>query len=178
MQHQKIRIEEHAARGHQLKRGIIEKCSVLDGRAAGHDSRPRAVRSMRMNDGAQPHLGSLAASGVDLIHAHGHLAAVANAGGGEELDQVRALRLQLVYLSANLFGCAGFVGDLRQGREQARAGDRVASDHVPQIAIERRAHALHRGEPAHERRVQIRFGIQRGLLGSRFRAGAFFLQAA
>ena len=116
-----------------------------------------------MHDGAQSLCFGFSAGGVDLIHRRGHFAAVANAGGGEELDQVRAFGLGALHQRANLIGRAGIFGDLVQGSEDARTGDRARLDHVAQVAVEGRAHTLHGGESAHQGGVSIGGGVKDGL---------------
>ena len=112
MQHQEIRIEVNTAVRHQLERRVVQKRSVFDGGAAGQDGGPCAIGGVRVDDGTQALRLGFAARGVDLLHRGGHLPAIANAGGGEQLHQVGAIGLQLLHHRTDLFGRAGSLGDL------------------------------------------------------------------
>src|ERR1017187_3640082 len=77
-------------------------------------ARPRPFRGVRMNHRTQADLARLAAGGVDLIRGHGHFAAVPDARRGEQLDHVRAVRLELVHQRADLLRIAALLRDLLQ----------------------------------------------------------------
>ncbi len=83
MQHQKIRIEIHAALAHQVQHAVIEHGSVLDRRATGQHCGPRAVGGMGMHYGPQALHFGLAARCLNLRVADRLLTAISNASGGE-----------------------------------------------------------------------------------------------
>ena len=83
---------------------------MFDGRAARQNRRARAFGRVRVNDGSQALGLGFAAGRIDLLHRGRHFSAVADAGGGEQLDQIGAGRLFLLHGGSDLFGCAA--GDL------------------------------------------------------------------
>jgi hypothetical protein len=132
---------------------------VLDGSASRKNGRFGAVRRMRVYHGAKSHRFGLAAGGIDLVHGHGHLSAIADAGGSEQLHHVGAVGLHLVHVFADAPGIARVFVDRTQGSDQTRTRDGPRLDLLAQIAIQFGADALHRGESAHEDRIKIGGGI-------------------
>ena len=113
----------------------------------------------------------LAARGVELRLRQRRHAAVADAGRGEDLDQVGAVGLELPHLAADLVGRQLGVGNLAE-RARAAAGPGM----TPRASASRsglsdgRADALHGGEAGHQRDVGVLGAVERGLVG-RLRPG-------
>jgi hypothetical protein len=79
---------------HRFHGAVVGEQAVFHLAAAGLDRRFDRVGVMGMHDGTQPLSFGLAAHGIDLFLRHVHLAAVADAAGREELDDIGAVGLQ------------------------------------------------------------------------------------
>ena len=178
MEHQEVRVEVDAAPGHQFERGVVQEGAVLDGGTAGHDGGAGPIGGVRVDHGPQPLGRGFAAGSGNLLRRHGHLAAVAYAGGGKQLHDVGTAGFHLAHELADLGGVARVLIELPQGGKQAGSGDGAGGDLGAQIGVELRAQTLHRGETAHQRGVEIGCGGESRLLGRRFSAAAALLQAS
>ena len=110
---------------------------MLDPGASGEDRCARAVGGVGVDHRAQTLRFRFAAGGVDLLRGHGLFASVANAGGGEQLDDVAAFLLHLADDLADFFGIAGAFVDLPQRCENARAFAFAFIDGIAQEAVDR-----------------------------------------
>jgi len=151
--------------GHQIERGIFEERTVLDRGASGEHRGFRAGIADGMHHGAQAESLGLAAHRLDLLIGHTLVAAGAQAGGGEQLDEVGALALRAAHQSAQGLRIAAAVVDLAERGENARAGQHALGDAVAHHAIDGRSHALHGGEAAFEGQPRVSGGVERGVLG-------------
>ena len=77
----------------------------------------------------------LAARRLQLIVGHRLLAAVADAGRGEDLHDVGAVGLELTHLLADLVGCPAALVQLADGGEDARPRQDAAGDCLAQLDV-------------------------------------------
>ena len=108
---------------------------------------------------------ALVAGRLDLFVAQRSHAAVADAAGGEDLDHVGPIRLELPDVGADGVRVAGGAGHRPQRRQHARAGHVAAVYRVPQVGVERVAEALHRREAGHQGAVGVAHRVQHRLGG-------------
>src|SRR6185437_15049758 len=140
-----LRIEVGVMRGQQLEVVGGGQGAVLDLGAAGEGRGAHGVL-IGMDQGTQPLGGGFAAGGAELVVVEGAAGAVADALGGEDLDQVGALLLVAPNRVPDLVGGPFGVGDGPNGGEDAGSGLGAGFDGLAQGQVAGRAHALHGGE--------------------------------
>jgi hypothetical protein len=108
---------------------------MLDLRAAGQDGRPDALRAVGVDERAQAEGACLATGGLELGVAQRLAAALPDALGGEDLDEIGAIGLVLDHRLAQLFGSAGPVVQGLERGEQPRSGNLAPGDRVPHLLV-------------------------------------------
>src|SRR5262249_1744691 len=126
----------------------------------GVDRRADRFRAVRVDERAQAERVGLAARRLQLLVGHRLFAALADAGRGEQLDEIRARRLRLADRGAQivrraetvrLAAAAGPSVELPHRGEDARAGQVLLVERLAQLQIAGLANALDRGEAGHHR---------------------------
>jgi hypothetical protein len=134
---------------------------VLDLIAPGIDREHHGFGGVRVNHRPQALRMRLATGRRQLFGGHRWSAAVPDAARREDLDQVRAPRLEIANALADLLRLPA--ADRAERGQDARPGDRTAGDGVPKIAIFGRPGTLQRRDAREERLVGVTRGGQCGL---------------
>src|SRR5258708_2503714 len=132
---------------------------------------------MRVDHRAQPHGLRLTAGGLDLLISHTLAAAVANALGGEQLDDIGAVGLHLADLFADLLRRARGLVDSSQRGEHAGTGNYACVDQIANLAIDRRSEALHGSKSGQEGGVRVARCVKSAQLRSLLTAASALVQA-
>ena len=103
---------------------------MLDLCAAGLDRGNHGLGAVGVDERSKPLRLGLAAHRIDLGLRDVHLSSVADAGRGEELDQVGAVGFRLTNALAELVGRAAAALDLRERRDETRPVDDARVDGV------------------------------------------------
>jgi len=165
VQDQQVRIEVRPVLHHQIERRVAHERAVLDRRAAGEDCGACARVANCMNDGAQSDGLRLAAGGFDLRVGHALVAAGAQAGRREQLDDVAAFFFGLADERAERVRIAAAVLQLSERGQHARTGEHASGNPIADDAIDRSANALNRGEAALKRRPCVLGRIRGRIVG-------------
>ena len=160
-----VRIEVDAMIGHVRERLFVDIGAVLDLGAPGSCGRQDRIGRVGVDEGTEPDGLRFAARGAELHIGHRFPAAVANALGGEDLDQIGPGLFRLSHVRANFLGTAGALVHGSERGEDAWAWQNAASDRVAQLFVGRRPDALDRREAVDERHPGILGAKKRRLAG-------------
>src|SRR6478672_10398728 len=123
---------------------------MLDLRATRLDRCDHGVRAVRVNEGPESLRPGLTADRIDLRLRNVHPAAVTDAGRGEELDQIRPVRLGLSHPLPQLLGRAAAALELPERCQEPRAVDDAGSDGLAQRLVANPPDGLNGGEARHQ----------------------------
>ena len=151
----------HAALDEHADVPRLEQPAVLHLGAPGVGGQPQRVGPVQMDDRPQALGSRLPAGGLELGGGQVGDPAEADARRREDLDDVGAGGGPVAHVLPDLVRRPGVLAHRPERRQQPRPRNLAAVDPRLQLGVFRRAQALHRGDPVHQRAVRVLGAVQR-----------------